>query len=421
MAGVTPRLTYRSRDLDLPGLEGVLLRPATGAPAAAPAPELVAAALAGPEPLSRFLEGARRVGVLIPDGTRKAALPVLLPGLLEAVRERAGVEDVEVFMACGAHRPPGPEEVAELTGGTPATPVFARREGGWTELGSTRRGTPVALDAAVAACDALVGLGGVKHHYFAGFGGGPKFLVPGVARIDTLEANHALAFDQAGRRPGAATGVLEENPLHADLREAAAMGPPLYSIHLIQDDAGEVVEVHAGEGLGPLRAAAASWTRRAVPPGQAGDFDRVVASAGESPDDIDLVQVHKAMDAACAYLRPGGELLLAAACPAGVGPAGARELLDLGDPDAVAARLRERFELRGIFAWSFLAKTRDYRVRLLSELPAEDLARWGVEPVADPGEFARAATAPGGAVAWMPVAARTMPRPDTKETPCATS
>ncbi len=421
-----PTLAYRPTplvlDADLPSLAPPPEPRGTGSD---PLGDLEAACEtppAGPG-LAAYLSGAERIAVLVPDGTRKADVPRLLPRLLERIRSLAPAAALEVAIACGAHRPVDASELPSLVGsleGVKVRSVHAYREDGWTGLGTTSRGTPVALDAGIAAADRLVSLGSVKHHYFAGFGGGPKFLVPGVARIDTLLANHALAFDrEAGRiRRGIGPGVLEQNPLHADLREAAAMGPRLFSVHVRLDESGRAAGVTAGEGLPALRAAADLWARTHQGPGTPESYQVILASAGSPPDDTDLVQAHKGIDAAAHWLAPGGSLFFAAALPEGVGPRGAGELLDLGSPERIAERLRQQFELRGIFAWSLLAKARRFAIHLLSGLPPERVRSWGITPWEDPGAFLAAfhRSARGRRAAILPEAGATMPPP--LEDPC---
>lgn len=417
-------IPYDGQSLEVP--EGPWRRLA---PTPDPRPALVGEALfeaveaaADRADLADHLQGAARVGVLLPDGTRKAAIPEVLPELLAAIEARAPDAEVTCFLACGAHRPPDPDEVARLTGGVAAHPIHAYRDGPWVERGVTTRGTPVALAGEVMDQDALVSLGSVKHHYFAGFGGGPKFLVPGVARIDTLEANHALAFgEQGGMRAGVHAGSLVDNPLHADIREAAALGPPLLSFHVALREDGGVAGLVAGVGLPALEAAAEDWARTHRPWKDGAAFDLVLASAGAAPDDCDLVQAHKGLDASCALARPGGEIFFAAACPEGAGPAGALELLDLGDPAALAARMRERFELRGVFAWNVLAKARAFRIHLLSQLDPARVEGWGMVPFREPETFLAAVAravgrSPDATRALLPAAGRTMP--PRLEAPC---
>lgn len=420
-------LPYRSGPLALPGLPLTLLaRPMDldppGAVARPPETLLVPALkrpVVGPD-FAGFVAGAERIGILIPDASRKAGVPGLLGGLAEVLKDLAPRARVGVYVACGAHRPAAAAELPELAGDLPATSIHARAELAWREVGTTRAGTPVAWPEEIAGACRLVSIGAVKHHYFAGFGGGPKFLVPGVARMDTLLANHGLAFapDGAGLRPGIRPGVLERNPLHADLREAAAMGPPLYSLHVLLGADGEPEAVVGGRGLDPLKVAAARWTERASPGGEPASYPVVVASAGEPPDDLDLVQAHKGIDSAATWLAPGGKLFYAAACPEGFGPPGTEAALG-GGPAEIAARMKHRFELRGIFAWSLAAKARAFEIHLLSDLPGERVRALGLVPYRDPRAFVEAAAravAAAGRGALVPFAGETMP--PLLERPC---
>ena len=210
--------------LDLRGLRVHALRPAPPRVRESAA-ELVAEALNHPldtEPLIELARSCRTATVIVPDATRRAVLPDVLPVVLSRLR-RAGIEmsSITVLVACGTHPAAGRKSLEEHLG-----PVArdlkvvehdsrdARR---LVAVGDLRPGIPLRLNRSAVECDLLVTVGTVRHHYFAGFGGGPKMIFPGVGGFEEIQANHALVLR---RERGVAVperncepGVLAGNPV----------------------------------------------------------------------------------------------------------------------------------------------------------------------------------------------------------------
>ena len=155
--------------------------------------------------LTELADGRRDATVVVPDATRAIQLPAVLPALLDRLR-RGGIasDRITVLVACGTHPPIETGKLPELVGKLPAGVAVlqhdARDEQNLADVGSTPGGLQVRIHRAAAAADLLVTVGGVRHHYFAGFGGGPKMVFPGVAGYPEIQANHARVLR---RREGA--------------------------------------------------------------------------------------------------------------------------------------------------------------------------------------------------------------------------
>lgn len=378
--------------LDLRGVRVHALAPRSPRPAP-PVRPMVAEALQRPitgVPLAEMAKGWRRVTVLVPDATRKASLPEVLPAIL-GVLTSAGVREdgITVLVACGTHPASVALELPGLLGPLSSGVRLAQHDArdGTTLVGAgtLTTGLEVRFNRAVLECDGLVAVSTVQHHYFAGFGGGPKMVFPGVAGYREIQVNHSRVLEWAPvlrRHPGCEPGLLKGNPVAEEIAEAAALRPPDLLLALVNGDDGRP----RWAGSGPLDIVFADACERVREWYEldAGPFDRMVACAGGHPGDHTLIQAHKGLDAACRFLRPGGELLFLASLAGGAGAETMAPFLADPRPEAMLARLAEDYVQYGHTALRLVEKTGSFRIHLASGLD-EALARaLGFEVVGDP-------------------------------------
>ncbi len=329
-----------------------------------------------------------RIAIIVPDRTRPLPLPRLLPALIR----RFGALGIEasrltVIPASGIHPPMSQSELEAWVGdetvslGASLAPHDADAPA--RLLGHTPEGLPVAAHPAVARAAAVVALGRVVFHYLAGFGGGRKMLVPGVAARRSILAMHrrCLADEAgAGRHHAARAGRLEGNPVHLASSAMARLFPPTICLHLLLDTKGALAGVCAGDPFGDHEDATGLYAdglgvRLEAP------LDAVVVSAGGYPVDRDLVQSHKALEAVAGVVRDGGSVLVIARCQDGIGNEEIRRGLALGDATAIDAALRERFAVGIHTALALREKTTRLRVLLCGELDGELATLAGIETV----------------------------------------
>ena len=252
-----------------------------------------------------------RMVVVVNDATR----PTPTGLALEALRSRGLLPEtavksgrVEILVATGSHARGTDSDLEQILGSANMEALSAAVR--WHDghdaaahvyLGKTQRGTPVWVDRAVVTAHSLVLINSVEPHYFAGYTGGRKSIVPGVARFATIEANHRFALD-----PAADILALAGNPVHEDLEEAVAMlqARPLLSIQLVLDGAQVATAAFAG-GLHETFASAVDAAARAFVVDIPHRFDIVVTTAAP-PMDYDLYQSQKALENAAQAVRPGG-------------------------------------------------------------------------------------------------------------------
>jgi nickel-dependent lactate racemase len=381
-------LKYGTESFPCPLTDARVLRPDLPAPPEDPE-ALICSALDAPlgtPPLEEIVRPGDKVTIVTSDITRYTGSEVYLPILLDRLNG-VGVADgdIEVLIGLGIHRKQTETEHRKILG-----PSFGRVKvtdhdcDNPAELvlrGETPGGIPVVINRRVAEADRVIVTGTVGFHYFAGFGGGRKGLVPGVAGRDTCMASHFAVFNPpalGGRNPRAATGILEGNPVHENILAAARMVEPDFLLNTILSPEKKILDVFCGE-LEQAHLAACEQVRRLYAVRLDDPADLAVVSCGGYPKDINFIQSHKALDYGVNALRKGGTIILLAACGDGFGNKTFFDWFRHQDLDDFESALRERYEINGQTAYSTLTKARRYRVILVSELGNEETCRMGME------------------------------------------
>jgi nickel-dependent lactate racemase len=342
------------------------------------------------DPLRELARNRRSATVIVPDATRKIDLPRILPVILDRLRSEGIKESgIVILVACGTHPAVCDDVLRELTGPLPPGVSVVQhdsRDGDvLVDVGELRPGIRLRLHRAAVEADLLVTVGTVRHHYFAGFGGGPKMVFPGVAGYEEIQANHSLVLAPANgggrvRHPDCEPGRLGGNPVAEEIARVADAHPPTMSVCLVEGQAGETAWAAAGpwrEVFDLSVVQTRSWYE--VPGNQL--FEVMVASGGGSPSDSTLIQAHKGLDAACRFLAPGGRLLYVAAIDRGAGSDAMLPFLERPDPDEILDSLNRAWVQYGHTTLRLLEKTRRHRVALHSHLDPSLATRLGFEPV----------------------------------------
>jgi len=338
----------------------------------------------------RRLEEAVRPGesvvIVTSDITRYTASEIYLP-LLIARLNHIGIPDadIEIIIALGIHRKQTEAEHKKILG-----PLFGRVRVSDHEcddpkelvkLGTTSSGLPVEINRSVVEADRVIVTGTVGLHYFAGFGGGRKGLVPGVASRKTCMATHYSIFNPpeiGGRHPQATTGNLNGNPVHAAILEAARMVNPDFLFNTVLSADKQIIGAFAGDlEAAHLSACELARTSCTVPMETACDL--AIISCGGHPKDINFVQAHKALDYGVNALREGGTAILLAACPDGYGNPTFSDWFRYHDLSEFEAALRTNYEINGQTAYATRDKASRYRVIMVSHLTYKQTLEMGME------------------------------------------
>lgn len=370
----------------------------------------------GSPPLAEVVRPGERVVIVANDQTRVARTELFLPALLDELN-RAGVEDgsITCLFALGAHRQLRDDEMAGLVGPAAASRIRlanhnCRDEANLVSIGVTSRGHPVRINRRLVEADRIVLTGSIVHHFFAGFGGGPKALVPGCAAWSTIQHNHAMMLD-----PAATIGRLDGNPVHADLLEAAQMADPDFLLNVVLNEDGDIAGIFAGDMVQAHRRGCELVDRLYRVP-LARPADLVVASCGGYPKDINVYQAQKAMDNAVAAVRRGGVVILLAQCPEGAGDAKYLEWMRrYRTPAAIAEATRTGFELGGHKAYAVTRLLERAEIILVSDMKPDEASELRLTPAGSLDQaldIAADRLGPEPSVVVMPRAGLALPQPE---------
>ena len=332
-------------------------------------------------PLADLARG-KRVLLIVSDLTRPTGTREFLPGILAQLGAAAVVR---FLFATGLHRPLDDEDKIAIVGEDvfKAYPMLDHEpEENNTRVGTTSLGNDVEIDNQVLEHDVIVLTGSIGFHYFAGYSGGRKSLLPGVASKESIQFNHLLVLNREGigRNPEVRVARLEGNPVHDDMVEAARMvGRQLFVYNTILDSAKKVQKTFSGHWLEAHRRGAMDYFDHHSMRLE-GQRRLAIVSCGGFPRDINVIQAHKALEFAQYIVEPGGTIILLAECREGTGHSSFYPWFKYSDLDEFERQLRADYQVYGQTAYSLLSKTRRFRVICVSSLPDEQVRAMGMEP-----------------------------------------
>jgi len=345
-------------------------------------------------PLHEFLRGKRRLLLVMSDATRRTGSAEVLSELTKYFTKYSVTYDsCNMIISTGIHRTPAATEIAGLLGerwpaGARLLDYRADDDDSLVYVGRTSFENRIFLHHSLIHADAVIICGGVGYHYFAGFSGGRKSILPGLAALESLSANHNLVFHgvEEGRHPRATTASLDGNPVHEDMMEAMALlgTDKIFLINTLFSPGGELNDVVCGHPVHSHREACRRYHdgHSVVIPRT---VDLVVASAGGYPRDINMIQSHKALEMARFALTPGGTMIMLAACCEGMGHPAFFPWFRFEREMDFRRELQRNYVVNGQTALAMFEKSRRYRIYLASELDPADVRKMGLEPIAPTG------------------------------------
>ncbi|MBI5480651.1 MAG: nickel-dependent lactate racemase [Deltaproteobacteria bacterium] len=385
------RLRYGSTGLTLSVPRGAtVLQPTRTPPLADPGGAVRAAlALVDPARLRPGRGGRRRAAIVVADVTRLMPNAVVLGPLLDLLAQHGlDRDDVTLVIATGLHRASRPAERERILG-----PLLARRyrvvdhvardPATLAYLGTTARGTRVEINRDYLEADVRVLTGFVEPHLFAGYSGGGKAVLPGIASAAAVLANHGA--DMIGH-PQATFCVTAGNPIFEEIREVALHSEPALVVNVTLDERRRLTGVFAGDLVAAHDAAIAQAARQARQP-VPHRFDVVVATNMGYPADLVLYQSVKGLALARLCCEPGGAILLCAECREGVGGAEYEALLRSHRAPAALLRRLRRAPRTIIDQWQVQIQAQvqtEHEVHLYSALPPRVVEEAHLRYAADP-------------------------------------
>lgn len=373
----------------------------------------VARALAHPigtPRLGEIVHPGEKIAIVTSDITRPCPTWRIMPALLDELYA-AGCrrEDIALVFALGSHRHHTPEEQRKLAG-----------ERAWAEIrcvdgdpsdcvhmGATNCGTPVDITRVVAEADRRICLGNIEYHYFAGYSGGAKAIMPGCSTREAIQSNHRMMV-----REEAHAGNLDSNPLRQDLEQAAAICGVDFIVNVVLDEHKQIVRAVAGDLVEAHREGCKFLDQMYLKKIDS-RADIVLVSQGGAPKDLNLYQTQKALDNAKHAVKPGGTIILIGSCREGLGEKVFEQwMLSAPTPESMIERIGRDFQLGGHKAAAIAMVLKNAEIYLVSELDDDFVEKIFLKPAKsaqDALDRAFARLGPDATVLAMPYGGSTLP------------
>lgn len=347
--------------------------------------DIIASAMANPNnspSLQRIIadKQAQNAVIIVNDITRPTPYEYILPPIL-AELEAAGMphEKITLIIATGIHRPHTEEDNLTIFGADICSKyrIFNHDpDNNLVNLGKLSNGMDLVINKTAAEADLLITTGVVSLHYFAGYSGGRKSILPGISSRSTIEVNHKMMNDPRSR-----LGNYEDNPVSSLMIEAARKAGVDFIVNVVMQSHHEVAYCTAGDlEQAWLDAVRFCEKMNVVEIEQAADI--VIASCGGYPKDINMYQAQKAMDAAILALKPGGTMILLAECREGLGEETFADWIEQAScPDDIVKRFHEKFELGGHKAFAICRTIENAEVLLMSNLSEQTVNDLFLTPI----------------------------------------
>lgn len=346
------------------------------------------------KPLRKIAKSKSNAVILVTDITRHVPDHIIVPLLLEELNQ-AGIPDqkIKVIIATGTHRPATEEELHEMLGYEVLERVTvinhdANDLDNLIYIGQTKFGNKIWINKIVMQADVKVATGCILPHAIAGYGGGRKSILPGVAGEETIKYNH-ITLPQIVATPEIGFRLLKGNPIHEDMMEAAQLVGLDFIVNVVWNSKGELAKIVAGNfkraWIEGVRVAEKMYTIKLQ-----WQADVALTSGGGYPTDINLYQAIRGLQAVIPAVREGGIIILVAKCQEGTGSDELYNWLkEASTPEDVIQRVKEEgvFTI-GVNMAYFLCKKilNKYKLILVSELSPRIVSEMMMYPAGSPRE-----------------------------------
>jgi nickel-dependent lactate racemase len=324
----------------------------------------------GSKKLNEIVKPESTVAIVVDDASGTAPTKLMIEPLLDTLNsEGVKNENVTLIFACGLHRAVKPEEAKELLGEQVCTHVkflsHDCRAQDLARVGTTRKhGTEVLLNRSFTQADVKILTGDIGIHYFAGYSGGRKSVLPGISSEEAIKHNHALLLD-----PNAKTGSLSDNPVNQDMVEAAAMARVDFALNVVMNSKREIVKAFAGE-LDRVFSEGVKLFDEMFRMQVDRRAEIVVVSPGGDPADTSLFKAYQSLDNALEVVKRGGVIILVAELAEGHGNQDFCEwMTKFQDLKSVEKEIKRSFVLGGSTAYYYTKAMQKARIILVSSMP----------------------------------------------------
>ncbi len=366
----------------------------------------------GKPPLSACVTKDSKIGIIFNDITRATPTPLILSVILEEL-SFIPPENITLFNATGTHRANSKEEIRWMIGSAVADSYRIIQNdcddpASQCCIGMTVFGHEIWVNREMAGCDLIILTGFIEPHFFAGFSGGGKAIMPGMAGRKMIYGNHSAPMIAS---PKATWGITDGNPIWEEIQEAAEKTGNLFLVNVAMNNRHEIVSAYCGDLRAAHKAGCAEVKSSAMQP-VAGPFDIVITTNSGYPLDLNLYQSVKGMSAAAQIVKPGGTIIIAAECSDGIPDNGLfRQMLteDLSPEEILKKILSYKEVRRDQWQVQILAQILlKAEVYVYSSLPDAVIESCHMKPVHDIPALCRQ-LAPKGRICVMPSGPLTIP------------
>jgi nickel-dependent lactate racemase len=321
--------------------------------------------------LQTFLQDKKNILIIVNDGSRNTPTQIVISAIYDHLKEKK----FKFIIALGTHRPPTEYEYDRIFGkfyNEFKDRIFCHdsQNDEMTYFGVTTRGTPVKINSAVTKADGVIVISSVEPHYFAGFTGGRKSFLPGVAAFESIEKNHLLALlDEAKILH------LDGNPVHEDMKEAAEMiTTEIFCILTVLDTNDNVFYSANGNIHSTLETASQKVIE--VFAQEVNEKADIVIALNKSPLNRNLYQSQKGLENCKSILKENGIFILVSSCHDGIGNNTFYELMaSCKSPDEVFQKIERDYKLGYHKAAKFVSFMQNHKLWLVSELEDDVLEK----------------------------------------------
>lgn len=349
----------------------------------------------GSVPLREKIEPSDKVTIVVSDITRswmhQGDILTLLGHYLHD-EMKVPFENICVLIALGTHRKSAENEKEIIAGSylyQNATVIDHDCDGEMVSVGRTSRGTDVRVNPLVIGRKVIV-VGGTVHHMMAGFGGGRKNILPGVASRQTIRQNHQRALDPnvAHSDPRVGCALLENNPINEDMNEAAALVDVTYGINIVVAASGRFSGLFGGD-LYEAWKESCLFQKKCYEKWIDKEADIVIVSSGGAPKDMNLYQGCKGMMNGMRAMKEGGQMLWLAKCPEGCGAPDYTAWLSPLKEGRLDSALRADFTIGGFIFYLTVETLKKGDCRILTTIGNDVTKPMGMTAYTDAAEFVK--------------------------------
>jgi nickel-dependent lactate racemase len=344
------------------------------------------------ESITQMIKKSKNILIILPDITRKSGAELILPKLIEIIEKSN--KNFSFIFATGTHRQMTEDEKKHIL----SKEIFEKYSKkilphdpddieNHNFYGKTKRNTPILINKAYKAHDLIIPIASVSYHYFAGFGGGRKMIVPGIAARKTAIFNHKLVLDEYHKckHSQAVTGNLKFNPVHDDIVEMVMIARAhcnYYAVNTILNDNSEIIDVIGGD-LFMSHIKATEILKEITSICLDKKYDSTIVSTGGFPKDINMVQAQKSLDRATLATKEGGDIIFFAECIDGYGNNYFKDFFELKSAQEMFNSLMNDYQINRQTAYNLKNNLEKFNVYLYSNFDDSDVKRMGFIPLAN--------------------------------------